>query len=180
MALLSLGAGLSIVLAHVLIIGSDESDDALLALVANINTDEHGLVGDFWAEVHSPEITAELGIDLSDNVQIDSVVISVDSLACHKLRDNGVVRVNFIFNGGVEVLLSQAIRDDDKEELDHRGRWYIWLCGGHGPFLASFGFYIHIILEIGVNGVLEVLDLGSVMKRNNVTVFNKNVQTILL
>ena len=54
LTLLSLMAGLSVVLTHVLIIGGDETNDALLALVANIDTNKHGLVGDLRAEAHAP------------------------------------------------------------------------------------------------------------------------------
>jgi len=43
LALLVLGACLGVVLAKEGIVGCDESNDALLALVAHINTDEHGL-----------------------------------------------------------------------------------------------------------------------------------------
>ena len=78
LTLLSLMAGLSVVLTHVLIIGGDETNDALLALVANVDTYEHGLVGDLRAEVHSPEIASQFGIDLSHDVEIDAVVVTVD------------------------------------------------------------------------------------------------------
>jgi hypothetical protein len=44
LALLALRASLCVVFAHVLIIGGDETDYALLALVANINTNKHCLV----------------------------------------------------------------------------------------------------------------------------------------
>lgn len=106
LALLSLRTGLSVVLAKEGVVGCDETNDTLLSLVANVDTDKHGLGWDVFAEVHSPEITSEFGIDLSDNVQVDAVVIPVDRLASDELRDNGVVRVYFIFDGGIEVLLS--------------------------------------------------------------------------
>lgn len=48
--------------------------------MANIDTDEHGLVGDFLAEVESPEVSTELSIDLSEDVDIDPVVILLDGL----------------------------------------------------------------------------------------------------
>ncbi len=74
--------------------------------MANIDTHEHGLRGDFFAEVHSPEVTTKLGIDLSHNVEVDTVVITVDGLACHELRDDGVVGVDLVLDSSVEVLLS--------------------------------------------------------------------------
>lgn len=78
LSLLSLRTSLSVVLAHVLIISGNETNDALLALVANVDTYEHGLVGDLRAEVHSPEIASQFGIDLSHDVEIDAVVVTVD------------------------------------------------------------------------------------------------------
>lgn len=65
------------------------------------------------SEVHSPEVTAELGIDLADDVQIDTVVVSVDGLACDELGDDGVVRVDLVFNGRVEVLLTKGVWDNN-------------------------------------------------------------------
>jgi hypothetical protein len=68
-----------------LIVCSYETNDALLALVANIDTHKHGLVGNFLAEVHSPEITTEFGVDLSHDVEIDTIVVTVDGLRCDEL-----------------------------------------------------------------------------------------------
>jgi hypothetical protein len=53
--------------------------------VANVNTYKHSFAGDLCAEVHSPEITAEFGIDLSHNVQIDAIIVAVDSLCRNEL-----------------------------------------------------------------------------------------------
>ena len=153
---MALRVSLSIVLAHVRVVGGDEANDALLALVAHVDTDQHGLVGDLLAEVHAPEITSEFGVDLPDNIEIDTVIISVDGLAGNELRDNGVVRVNFIFNGGVESLLSQGVRDDDKEELND---WLLrLLLRRDWALLSASGLDLDVIPEVGVNSVLEVLD----------------------
>ena len=76
---------MSVVLAHVLVIGGNKANDTLLALVANIDTHKHGLVGNFLAEVHSPEITTEFGVDLSHDVEIDTIVVTVDGLRCDEL-----------------------------------------------------------------------------------------------
>ena len=43
LALLALRTCLGVVLAHVLIVGGAEANDTLLALVANVDTDQHGL-----------------------------------------------------------------------------------------------------------------------------------------
>jgi len=113
LTLLSLWTCLSVVFTHVRIIGSNKTNDRLFTFVANIDTNKHGLVGNFLTKVHSPEITSKLSIDLSDNVEVDAVIISHDSFACDKLRDDRVIRVNFIFNGRVESLLSQTVRNND-------------------------------------------------------------------
>ena len=82
---MSLRTSLSVVLTHILIVCGDETNDTLLALVTNVDTNKHGLVGDLRAEVHSPEVTTELGVDLSHDVQIDAVVIAVDCFGCYEL-----------------------------------------------------------------------------------------------
>ena len=76
---------MSVVLAHVGIIGSNETNDALLALVAYVDTYKHCFVGNLRAEVHSPEISSQFGIDLSQNVEIDAVVVTVDSFGGDEL-----------------------------------------------------------------------------------------------
>lgn len=48
LTLLWLRRGLSVVLAHVGVIGSTESDCTLFTLVTHVNSDEHGLSRDFW------------------------------------------------------------------------------------------------------------------------------------
>ena len=155
LALLILRIGLGVVLAHVGIISGNKTNDALLALVANIDTYQHSLSGDLWAEAHAPQVTSKLSIDLTDDVEVDAIVISVDGLAGNELRDNGVVRVNFIFNGGVEDLLPHGVGDDDKEELND---WLLGLILGRGLTLLSNLLDIDVVPEVGVNSVLEVLD----------------------
>ena len=46
LALLALRTCLGVVLAHVLIVGGAEANDALLALMANVDADQHRLLGD--------------------------------------------------------------------------------------------------------------------------------------
>jgi hypothetical protein len=178
LALLTLRACLGVVLAHILIVCSNETNNGLFSLVANIDTNKHGLVGDLSSEVHSPEITTELGIDLSHNVQVDAIVVTVDGLGSDELRDNGVVRVNFIFNGGVEMLLSQSVWDDDKEELDNRlfGISLLLLSG----FSLAWYLDLDVVSEVGVDCILEVFNLRSIVERNNITVVNEDIESILL
>lgn len=148
--------------------------------MANVDTNEHGLVGDLGAEVHSPEITSELGVDLSHDVQVDTIVVTVDGLGSDELRDDGVVRVNFIFNGGVEVLLSESVRDNDEEELDDGlvGVSLLLLSGGLGSL--AWHFDLHVVSEVGVDGVLEVFNLRSVVEGDNITVVNEDIEAVLL
>lgn len=65
---MSLWASLSVVLAHMWVISGNETNDALLALVANVDTHKHRFIGNLWAEVHAPEVSSKFGIDLSDNI----------------------------------------------------------------------------------------------------------------
>lgn len=80
MTFLALRACLSVVLAHVLIVGSAETNDRLFALVANINTYEHSSFRDFGSEVQSPEVTTKFGINLTKNVDVNTVIVLLDSL----------------------------------------------------------------------------------------------------
>ena len=57
LALLALGTCLGVVLAHVLIISCAESNDALFTFMTNIDSNKHGLAGDFGTELKTPEVS---------------------------------------------------------------------------------------------------------------------------
>jgi hypothetical protein len=82
---LSLRACLCIVLAHVLIVSGNKSDDGLFSLVANVDTNKHSFIGDLCTKVHSPEITSQFGIDLSYNIQINAVIVTDNGLSRNEL-----------------------------------------------------------------------------------------------
>lgn len=52
-----LGTSLGVVLAHMLIVRSAETNDRLFSLMADINSNEHSFLRNFRVEVHSPQIT---------------------------------------------------------------------------------------------------------------------------
>lgn len=54
LAFLTLRTSLSVVLAHMWIIGGTKSDDTLLALVTNIDANKHSFLRDLGSEVHPP------------------------------------------------------------------------------------------------------------------------------
>ena len=51
--------------------------------MTDVNTNQHGLVGNFWSELHTPQVTAELGVHLTDNVQENAVVVLLDGAVGH-------------------------------------------------------------------------------------------------
>lgn len=116
--LLLLGACLGIVLAHVLVVGSNEPNDTLTALVAHIDTNQHGRFRDFLRELHSPEISSKFGVDLSEEVHVDSEVVLVDGSVLNKLRNHRAIAVDLVLQSSVEVLLLITIRNDDQEEVE--------------------------------------------------------------
>ena len=88
--------------------------------------------------------------------------------------------VNFIFNGGVELLLSHSVRNNDKEELHN---WLVrisllLLCLS----FRSFAWYLdlHVVPEVGIDSILEVFNSGSIVERNDITVVNEDIEAILL
>ena len=64
-----------------LVISGTESNDTLLSLVTNIDSNKHSLLGDLAAEVEAPQVSSELGVDLSEDVDVDPVVVFLDSFA---------------------------------------------------------------------------------------------------
>ena len=116
MALDRLRTSLSVVLAHVGIIGSTEADGRLLAFMADINTDKHGLLRDLGSERHSPEIAAKFGVHLSDDVQEDTIIVLGNCAISDELGNDGTVTVDLVLEEGVEVLMIRVIGHDDKED----------------------------------------------------------------
>jgi len=105
LALLALGTSLGVVLAHVLVIGGAEANDTLLALMANVDADKHRLIGDLCTEVEAPEVTSKFSVDLSEDVDVDPVVVLLDGLARDELGDDWTVSVDLVLQRGVEMFL---------------------------------------------------------------------------
>lgn len=80
MTFLCLWTCLGVVLAEMFVIGSTETDNRLLSLVTNVDSDKHSLSTDLFAKAHSPEVTTKLGVDLSDDVDKDTVIVLHDGL----------------------------------------------------------------------------------------------------
>jgi len=116
LAFLRLGGGLGVVLAHEWVISRAETNCRLLALVANVDTHKHGLVGDFWSELHAPEITTEFGVHLTDDVQEDAIIVLLNGAIGNKLRDNWRVAVDLILQERVEVLVIRLVGHDNQED----------------------------------------------------------------
>lgn len=174
LALLALGTCLGVVLAHVLVIGSAKADDALLALVANVDSDKHGLVRDFRTEVEAPEISAELGVDLSEDVDVDPVVVLLNGLARNKLGDDWTIGVDLVLESGVKVLLLDGVGHDDQEEVEILA----WFRLGELSTLGVFAANVSAVVVI--DGVLESLDSRLVAQLYDVAIIDIDIEASLL
>lgn len=85
--------------------------------MADINSNQHGFLGNFRSEVHSPEISTKFGIDLSKDVHVDSIVVFVDDLSLDKLRNHRRVSVDGILDLLIEVISSSSEGDDNQEKV---------------------------------------------------------------
>jgi hypothetical protein len=109
LALLALGTRLGVVLAHVLVVGSTEADNTLFTFVANVDSNEHGFFGDLWSETKAPEVTTELSINLSEDVDVDPVVVLLNSLTGDKLGDNWTISIDLVLKSSVQMLLLDGV-----------------------------------------------------------------------
>lgn len=174
LSLLSLRTCLSIVLAHVFVVGCAKANDALLALVAYIDSDEHGLLRDFGAEVQVPQVSAKLGVDLSEDVDVDAVVELLDGLARHELGDHGAVGVDFVFQSGIQVLLLDGVGHDDQEKVQVFGLFGLLQLFSVRVLSADvFGVVV-------VDGLLESFNIRLVAQLNNVSIVDVNVEPSFL
>lgn len=174
LALLALRTRLGVVLAHVLVVSSAETNNTLFALVANINTNKHGLIGDFWSVIEAPKITTKLSVDLSEDVNVDSVVILLENLSGDELRNDWAVSVDLVLEGGVKMLSFDRVwHNDQEEELVLRFLWFLELSA-LGIFAADVGAIVVF------DSIFKCLNTRFVAELNDITVVNINVETSLL
>jgi hypothetical protein len=174
LALLALGTCLRIVFAHVLIVCCAETNDTLFTLMANIDSDEHRLWRDFRTEVKTPKISTKLCIDLSQDIDVDPVVVLLDRLAWYELRDNWTVGVDLVLQSCVKMLLLDRVRHDDQEEVKVLA--LAWLAA----LSALCVFTANVSAVVVINSVLEGFDTWLVAELYDVTVVNVDIESSLL
>lgn len=118
LSLLTLRTSLSVILAHMLIVCCAKSDNALFSFVTHINTNEHCLLWNLWSKVQAPEISSKLCVDLSKDVDVNSIVIFLDCLAWDKLWNYRTISVDLVFESSVQMLLFDGIRHNDQEKVE--------------------------------------------------------------
>ena len=117
LAFLALRTCLGIVFTHVLIVSGAEANNTLLALVANVNTYEHGLWRDLRSKIEPPKVSAKLRVYLPQDIDVDSIIVLLNRFARHKLGNHWTVSVDLVLQSGVQMLLLDRIRHDDEEEV---------------------------------------------------------------
>ena len=121
-----------------------------------------------------PQVSTQLGVDLSEDVDEDTIVELLDGLARHELRDDRAVCVDLVLESCVEVLLLDRVWHDDQEKVEIFS--LLWLLQ-----LFSIGIFSADILGVVVvNGLLESFDIGLVAQLNDVSVVNVDVEPPLL
>lgn len=116
LALLWLWRRLSVVLAEEGVVRRTETNRTLLTFVAHIDAHEHGGLRDLRAKAHTPEVTTDLGVHLTNNIHEDAVIVLRDRAIRHELRDDGGLAVDLVLQERVEVLMVRVIWHDDKED----------------------------------------------------------------
>lgn len=84
--------------------------------MAHINAHKHGGVRDFRAELHTPEITAKLGVHLTNNIKENTVIVLSNCAVSHELRNNWRITINFVLQKRVEVLVVRLVGHNNKED----------------------------------------------------------------
>ena len=119
--------------------------------MTHVDSHQHCLLGNFWTKVHPPQVSSQFSIDLSEDVNEDAAVVFADGSALDELRDDRIVSVNFVLEGGVEVFLADAVGDDDEEEVEGVLLERFLLL--HGLFVGSY--FLGVVI---INSLLEVLN----------------------
>lgn len=108
---LSLENLVGVVLTHLWVNGSTETNNGLFALMADIDSDKHGVRRDFLRELQVVEVSTELGVDLSQNVGGNRQVGFLDDSGANNLGDD-VHAVAGILVSLVRLLI---VQDDDND-----------------------------------------------------------------
>lgn len=126
-------------------------------------------------ELHAPQITTEFCVDLPQDVDEDSVVVFRDRLRGHELRDHGRVRVNLALYRRVEQLLPDGVGHDNQKDVAAAGVFLLLL------FLTGLAFRgsDFVVVKL-LNGLLEVVHVGAVVKRDDPAVINVDAKSLLL
>lgn len=158
MAFLALRTCLSVILTKEWIISCYKANNALSSLMANINAYQHCFLWDFFPKVHSPKITSQFCINLSYNIEINSIIVLSNSFARNELGDNWIIWIDLIFQSSVEVFLSHGIRNNDQEKV------HVFFCSWRSYFcffqlLLLLYVRSHIVVVIGINCLFEIFNL---------------------
>lgn len=113
---LRLGSSLCVILTKVWIVSSTETNSALFTFMADINTNKHSFVGDFCSKGHTPQISTNFCVHLSNDVHEDTIIILCYSTVSNKLWNDWCLTVNFILEEWVKILMVWVIWHDDQED----------------------------------------------------------------
>ena len=144
--------------------------------MADVDTHEHSLLTDLVAEGHAPEVTTELGVHLTNDIEEDTVIIFGDSPVGDELGDDGTVTVNLVLQEGVEVLVVAVIRHNNQENevrvLDSAIRGLN--SGQH--------FLVVVVLDTRGESFQKILLMDGCAVRDgaDIGVFYSDVKTLLL
>lgn len=123
---LALRTSLCIIFTHMFIVSCTETNDTLLSFMAHIDAYKHRFFWYFFSEIKSPEISSKLCVNLSENVNINSVIILLNCFCWNELRYNRAISVNFIFQSSIEVFLFDRIRHYNQKEVNIIGFFWFW------------------------------------------------------
>lgn len=84
--------------------------------MAHIDTNKHGSLGDLRAKAHTPQISTDLGVHLTDDIHENTVIVLGDGSVGHKLRNDGGLTVDFILEERVEILMVRVVGHNDQED----------------------------------------------------------------
>lgn len=99
-------------------------------------------------ELHTPEVTTKLGIDLPQDVHVDSVLEAIGIPRGHELRNDRIVRIDDVLERNIESLFLCTFWDYHHEALHS----VIGLLCGLGRRII-----VHVFLKVGPDGILKVI-----------------------
>lgn len=136
--------------------------------MAYIEADKHSILRYVSSELHSPQVTTKLDVDLTKNIGEDGFFSLLDDVALDKLGQNRSLGIDESFKRLIEIFGSSSRNNHEIEVL-------IFACAFLSfDFLLSFGLVLNLIIFKVLGDSLFKIVNSILLQFDNLSIFHSN------